>query len=194
MNYVGLIVAAGLSSRMNEFKPLMEAGDTTFIGSVIEKFRTVGVGDIVVVTGHRAEELEAYLEPLGVRTVRNERYAETKMFDSVRIGLEALGDGYDYLLFSPGDVPFVSPDTVHAVFNAEGALVRPVCESRVGHPVKIAAALVPEILNYSGERGLRGAMESLPIPIVELEVEDEGSVTDIDTPEDLKGIQKRLCD
>lgn len=192
MKLSGLIVAAGLSSRMNDFKPLMKAGDTTFLGAVLERFRAAGVDEIVVVTGYRAEELEAYLEPLGVRTVRNERYASTKMFDSVCIGLNALEQDYDYLLFSPGDVPFVSLETVLAVRDAEGDLVRPVNGERVGHPVKIAAGLIPEILRYTGDRGLRGAMESLSEPIVELRVEDEGSLCDIDTPDDLKGFQELL--
>ena len=48
----GVILAAGLSSRMKDFKPLLPIGNTTFIKRLILQMRTVGVEKIVVVTGH----------------------------------------------------------------------------------------------------------------------------------------------
>jgi CTP:molybdopterin cytidylyltransferase MocA len=80
-NIGAVIVAAGLSSRMGEYKPLMEIGGETIARRVVGAFIRVGVDPIVVVTGHKAEELEAHLrkyinacteahpqEPLGART------------------------------------------------------------------------------------------------------------------------------
>ena len=90
MKSAAVIAAAGLSSRMREFKPLLCLGDTTMIGQVIENFRSVAVEEIVVVTGYRSDLLQGHLAELGVRSVENPCFAETKMWDSLCIGLESL--------------------------------------------------------------------------------------------------------
>ena len=50
-----VIAAAGLSSRMGAFKPMLEIGDTTAVRRIITVLRSVGADPIVLVTGHRAE-------------------------------------------------------------------------------------------------------------------------------------------
>jgi CTP:molybdopterin cytidylyltransferase MocA len=81
-----VILAAGLSSRMGDYKPLLPIGGESIVRRVIGAFRRAGVKTIVLVTGHRAEELERHVAPDGVVCLRNERYAESQMFDSARIG------------------------------------------------------------------------------------------------------------
>ena len=39
MNYAAVIAAAGLSSRMHEFKPMMVLGEDTMTEKVIENYR-----------------------------------------------------------------------------------------------------------------------------------------------------------
>ncbi|MDR3225749.1 MAG: NTP transferase domain-containing protein [Clostridiales Family XIII bacterium] len=56
-----VIVAAGLSSRMGEYKPLMKIGGETIAQRVVGAFLCAGANPIVVVTGHKANELEAHL-------------------------------------------------------------------------------------------------------------------------------------
>jgi CTP:molybdopterin cytidylyltransferase MocA len=56
-----VIVAAGLSSRMGDYKPLMEIGGVSVARRVVRAFTRAGVSPIVVVTGYRADELEAHL-------------------------------------------------------------------------------------------------------------------------------------
>ncbi|MDR0596515.1 MAG: nucleotidyltransferase family protein [Clostridiales Family XIII bacterium] len=60
-NIGAVIVAAGLSSRMGGYKPLMEIGGQTVARRVVSAFAASEVSPIVVVTGHRADELEAHL-------------------------------------------------------------------------------------------------------------------------------------
>ena len=57
----GIILAAGLSSRMGRYKPLIEVQGRSMIGHVIDRMRGAGASPIVVVTGHRAQELRAQL-------------------------------------------------------------------------------------------------------------------------------------
>ena len=53
-----ILLAAGRSQRMGAFKPLLPFGETTVIRRCIQNLRQAGVEDIVVVLGHRAEELQ----------------------------------------------------------------------------------------------------------------------------------------
>ncbi len=51
------MLAAGRSSRMGEFKPLLPFGEETVIGWVVANLRGAGVARIHVVTGFKAEAL-----------------------------------------------------------------------------------------------------------------------------------------
>ena len=82
-----VLAAAGLSSRMKDFKPMLPFGGSTIAGHIVTMLKDMGISPVIVVTGYRAEELEAHLSYAGVRFVRNERYRETEMFDSVKLGL-----------------------------------------------------------------------------------------------------------
>lgn len=58
----GLILAAGLSRRMGEFKPLMRFGGKTLIECTVESMLCAGVSQVVLVLGYRGEEIEAILK------------------------------------------------------------------------------------------------------------------------------------
>ena len=56
-----VILAAGLSSRMHEFKPLLELGDSTIIVRAIENLKTAGASPVIIVAGYKADQLMDYL-------------------------------------------------------------------------------------------------------------------------------------
>lgn len=56
-----VLVAAGLSSRMGAFKPMLPFGDSTIALNVVTMLRQLKVDPVVVVTGHQAESLERHL-------------------------------------------------------------------------------------------------------------------------------------
>lgn len=184
MNIGAVIVAAGMSTRMKDFKQLMKIGDLTMAERVIVNFRRAGVKDIVMVTGCQAKKLEKELCHLGVTFLRNENYETTQMFDSAKIGLTYLKDRCDKILFCPVDVPFFSDETVDKLLKQKGKLVFPVCKNKIGHPICIDSFLLPGILEYQGDNGLKGALDSLDVEPVKVYVEDEGAITDADTEED----------
>lgn len=187
-----VIVAAGMSKRMNDFKQLMKVGELTMAERVVTTISRAGIKDIVVVTGYRAEEVEAELERFGVAFVRNENYETTQMFESAKLGLEYLKDTCDRVLFTPVDIPFFSPATAKMLLEEEGDILIPVYEGRQGHPLCINASLILEILNYNGERGLKGAIDYLrdtyrdTLKCRLINVPDPGSVMDADTKEDYR--------
>lgn len=181
----GIILAAGLSSRMGAFKPLMMVDGRTMIGRVIDMMRRAGASPIVAVTGHRHEELEKQLKGEGVLCVFNPDYATTQQLESLRLGLKALEGEAERIMISPADVPLVNPATVEALKGMKGDFVRPVWQGEVGHPVFLNAAFIPYLMTYDGPGGLRGAMERHPdCDLRELHCSDRGTVLDNDTRAD----------
>lgn len=180
---VGAVVAAaGLSSRMGDFKPMLPLGAESFVRRVIKTFRKAGVFHIVLVTGHRGEELERHVDGLGVVCLRNEAYDRTEMFDSARLGLSYFAGRCSRLFFTPADVPLFTHLTVRKLLEAEGALIVPVCAGRRGHPILLSSSLIPPLLADGGEGGLRGALERCAAYETPVEVSDGGILRDADTP------------
>lgn len=184
MQIGALIVAAGMSSRMGEFKPMLSIGSISIAQRIIATLNQAGVGKIVMVTGYNATMLERHLSGNGIIFLRNEAYETTQMFDSVKIGLQYLQDKCDKVLFTPVDVPLFTAKTVKAILDSGAPLAAPMCEGQQGHPILIANELIPEILNDSGEMGLKGAMDRCSVPLQRIEVDDPGTIHDADTPED----------
>ena len=58
MKISGLIVAAGLSSRMKDFKPLMEIEDKPLIINTINSLKQSKIEDINIVVGYRGKDIE----------------------------------------------------------------------------------------------------------------------------------------
>ena len=190
MKYAAVIAAAGLSSRMREFKPILCLGENTMIESVIHNLREANVDEIVVVTGYKSDILRRHLKPLDVRVCENLHFAETKMFESLCWGLRAVEKPYDAVFLTPGDVPLVQPETIRKMHCADAGVVRPVCGERLGHPVLLKSDIVGKVLQYSGRNGLQGAIDSLNEPVFDLKVDDKGVVMDADTPEDFKALHR----
>ena len=188
MSVGALIVAAGMSSRMGEFKPMLNIGTISVAQRIIATFHRAGVDKIVMVTGYNAVALERHLAGEGVIFLRNENYETTQMFDSVKIGLRYLEDKCDKVLFTPVDVPLFTAHTVKAILETDERLVCPVCQGENGHPLLIDQSLISEILQDSGECGLRGATQRCSASLSYVEVEDYGTIRDADTPEDFEAL------
>src|SRR5688572_22444122 len=66
-----IILAAGRSRRMGNFKPLLPFGKQTVIESCVRNLRAAGVSEIVVVLGHQAEAVREQLNSASVAFVTN---------------------------------------------------------------------------------------------------------------------------
>lgn len=179
-----VIVAAGMSSRMGDFKPMLNIGSISIAQRVVATFQQAGVEKIVMVTGYKATDLERHLANHGVVFLRNEDYAHTQMFDSAKIGLQYLQDKCDQVLFTPVDIPLFTAATIHALLDSGADLACPVCGGESGHPILIASHLIDSVLNDDGEGGLRGALDRCGTAMAEIPVSDQGVLHDADTPQD----------
>lgn len=187
-----LILAAGLSRRMGEFKPLLPLRGRTLIENSVESVLAGGADTALVVTGYRAAEVEAVLaRSFGpqVQFVRNEAYASTDMMRSVQIGAAALPACNAFFLL-PGDMPVIAKETFSKLLAARKASSAPVffpsLKGYRKHPPLIDATLIPEILFFDGDGGLRELWKIHEETIITVPVDDPGVWIDLDTPEDYK--------
>lgn len=185
-------MAAGMSTRMKQTKQIMKLGNDTMIERIVRYFYDAGVKDIAIVIGYKGEEIKAALKDYPVTFLFNDNYAVTQMFDSVKIGLEYWKDRCDRILFCPVDASAFSMETLKELLTHEEDWIYPFCNGRIGHPILISNTLIPRILAYGGEGGLKGALDSLGITPVIMEVTDAGAVMDADTPEDYRKMKEYL--
>lgn len=129
------ILAAGRGVRMGGGTPktlLPLDGHEPLLSYILEGLRTAGITDILVVTGHRPDEIQGYVdansEGLDVTYVRNARFASWGNFHSVRVALDQ-SPSFDLLVVNSDVV--VTPDVYKRVSETPGDLVLAVQRKRV---------------------------------------------------------------
>jgi putative nucleotidyltransferase with HDIG domain len=189
-----VVLAAGLSQRMGRFKPLLPLGASRAIERVVSFFQTAGVGDILVVTGHRAADVRQAVEPFDARCVENPDYRQG-MFSSVLAGIRALPEQCRGFFVHPADIPLVRTQTVvrlmAALEETEAAIVYPAFDGRRGHPTLIRSRLGAKVPGGSDAGGLRAFLQRHETESFNLPVADEAVLWDLDTPWDYRRMLDR---
>ncbi len=187
-----IVLAAGYSSRMGEFKPLLPLGETTVLERIITLFQDAGVSDIRVVVGYRSADLLPLLRKMEVSCIVNEDF-EAGMFSSVVAGVKGLQKSVDLFFILPVDIPLIRPWTIRLLFQAyqqkKGKIIHPCFQGEQGHPPLISASLKDQITYWNGHDGLRGALAQFQADAIRIEVPDENILFDINTQNDYQ----QLC-
>ena len=195
-NMAALIPAAGLSSRMGHFKPLLSLKCGTFIECVIKTFQQAGISDIFVVTGNRAGELDPVIQRAGAIAVFNPEYPNG-MFSSILTGIHSLPSSAGAFFVHPADIPLVRPATVLRVLNAyrsgSADILYPVYRGQRGHPTIISAKLTGHISAWNENGGLRKCLNRFKRETEEITVPDGGILMDADLPEEYENLIERAC-
>jgi CTP:molybdopterin cytidylyltransferase MocA len=185
--FAAIILAAGQSRRMGEFKPLLPLGEITVLEHGIALFRKAGIRDLRVVTGHEGERLEPLLQSLKIPRVDNPLYREG-MFTSIQTALRTLPEEVTAFFLLPVDIPLVRPSTVKTLLRAwhtsRHGIIQPIFNGVYGHPPLISTRYRDIILNAKGEGGLKKLLGTFSEDTLELEISDEYVLLDMDTPED----------
>lgn len=194
-NYCAIILSAGYSSRMGDFKPLMDLCGKTPIQRCIELFKSSGINNIVVVTGHLNHKIKENLEE-GITAVINDRYNEG-MFSSIQAGVKSLPENTDAFFLLPVDIPSVKEHTVKKMMEAyeiiEDGILFPRFDNQNGHPTIIPCSLISEILEKNPEGGLRDILTLHKEKWHYEELADRGILLDMDTMEDFKVLCEHTC-
>lgn len=118
------------------------------------------------------------------------------MGDSIAAAVRATQDAPGWLVL-PGDLPLVRPQTLQAVAAAlaDHAVVLAHYRGQRGHPVGFAASCRDALLLLQGSQGaaLVVRAQATVKPVAQLELDDPGIVTDIDTLQDLANAERLLA-
>lgn len=187
-----IILAAGLSSRMGRLKAALPLGTQTVLDLCISLFKTCGIEELLVVTGHRRQETGAIAERAGARVVFNADFA-AGMYSSIKCGVRHLANESDGFFLLPVDIPLVRPGTIRLLARSfsttPAAITYPTFVGKRGHPPLIGRDLLPAILDKKHpEGGLRFLLQSLeyknPQQVVDVPVPDANILFDMDSPEE----------
>ncbi|MCX6150848.1 MAG: NTP transferase domain-containing protein [Ignavibacteriales bacterium] len=187
----GVLIAAGFSGRMNEFKPLMMYNGSSFVVEIIRKMQTV-CDRIVLVTGYQNEkvqfEIEKYFsEDSSIVFAFNPDY-EKGMFTSLQRGLKEAVDA-DWVLYHFVDQPGLT-EVFYKEFimqiEKESNWIQPVFAGRKGHPILLASSIFLFITNASQEDSLKNISLIPGVKKKFWNCNHSQVLQDIDTPEDYK--------
>lgn len=183
-----VILAAGLSSRMHGFKPLLPLGGKSLLALAGELFRRAGAREIVAVTGHRAAEVRSEASRLGLKTAHNPDF-ESGMFSSVRAGLAALSPDLEAAFVLPVDIPLVRLPTLRQMLERLERLPNGVVEvftpwfrGEPGHPPLLRSGAVARALEAPAGENLRAVLADLSQE--RLDTADSGILFDLDSDAD----------
>jgi molybdenum cofactor cytidylyltransferase len=189
MKVAAILLAAGQSRRMGHFKPLLPFGEKTVIESCIDYLRRGGVTTIVVVLGHRAEDMKERLSGLPVRFAVNPD-AGSEMAASIACGVQALPGEHQAVLLAPADHPAIPDRVVSALIEtwntSSTKLAVPEYGGRGGHPVLVDLSFRDELLNLDPERGLRALFDDHREQTARVPVDSPFIARDMDTWEDYR--------
>jgi molybdenum cofactor cytidylyltransferase len=186
----GIILAAGESRRLGRPKQLLPLGEKTMVEHIVEVALSSPLQEVIVVLGHRAEEMRPLLG--GVKVVVNQEWPQG-LSSSLRAGLGALSPHFEACLFFLADQPKVTPQLVESLIIRHRRTLAPIVAPRFrgqrGNPVLFARPLFPELLTLQGEEGGRSLIEKNRYLVEWVEVDSGDYFLDIDTLEDLKHLR-----
>ena len=177
--------AAGLSSRMGEWKLILPYQNSTIL-EVSIKHALKACSRVILVVGYRSDELIDMMRSYPrVEVVVNENY-QLGMLSSIQLGIEQVCS--DYFFVAHADMPCINPTIFHQLWQsrAQGA-VFPGSNVQSGHPVLINAALKESILLSPSTGSMKSILKNFPMSYLQLT--DDGIHFDVDTPEAYQALQ-----
>lgn len=187
MSIMTVVLAAGASSRMGTPKALLEFEGATYVTRITQVAKAAGTAGVSVVVGPPdGDKIKAKLPP-GAGPVWNPDPSRG-MLSSVQWAINsALPSKTTAILVWPVDHPLVKQETVRRILDAApGKISIPRYHGKGGHPVRIPRALFGAITGLDPEKGLHGLFEAHAAQVAYVDVDDAGTVEDIDTPADAK--------
>lgn len=170
-------------------KPLLPLHGATLLAYQLGQLASIeAIGEIIVVTGHRAEDVEAVVRGHAkARAVRNGDYARGKA-TSVRCGAAAVAADATAIMLCAADQPRPAPVLRRLVGEhaaSGGPITVPAHGGRRGHPLLFARALLPELLAVDDATlGVRAILDRHAGDVREVPFDDPVVLVDINTPED----------
>jgi molybdenum cofactor cytidylyltransferase len=184
-----IVLAAGRGTRFGrEPKLLARLGGKPLARQVVEAAASSIADPVIVVTGHRADEIEASLRGLTIHIVHNASFAQG-LSTSLKAGFAALPEKVKAAVVLLGDMPFIEADLINGLVDGwremgQPAALVPTLNGKRGNPVVLSRELKCMVNGLSGDAGagpgLRGRSG-----VVEWPTTNPAILQDIDTPDEI---------
>jgi molybdenum cofactor cytidylyltransferase len=175
---------------MGRNKLLLPWGETTVLGQTLDNVRASAVHNLVVVTGHEREQVEAVVSrqsPVfgassdlavpSLPAINNADYAKG-MLTSVQTAIDALPPAIDAILVVLGDQPMVGPESINRLLVAwpppQPALSHLFSGGRRGNPVLIDRRYLPSC-GPAGDAAPRALLARYPDDVLAVPVADDAT-------------------
>lgn len=189
-----IILAAGRGTRFGSGpKLLTPLNGRPLVCHVVEAAVTSTAEPVIVVTGHRAEEVEASLKGFPILSVQNPAFV-VGLSTSLKIGFAALPPQTKAAVVLLGDMPFIKVSLIDTLVRAwremgEPTALVPTVNGQRGNPVVLSYDLKDLIERLFGDTGagpiLRGRTDVMEYP-----VDDPAILQDVDTGDDLERMSR----
>jgi len=195
----GIILAAGMSTRFGTTKQLAEVGGKHLLESVLDAALSSCLDRVVVVLGHRAEEISNTLKDHDSRDrlqiLINPDYQEG-MSRSLRFGIDHIRKLFPSAMILLGDQPLIDANLIdHLVYrfrSSQKDICLPVCQGRRGHPVIFSRRFYKAIMSVEGDIGARDILSKNPDHILTVDISNSQIFLDVDTPADVEALKSQL--
>jgi molybdenum cofactor cytidylyltransferase len=185
---LGVVLAAGGSSRMGRPKQLAELDGRPLLAHVLAAMGDAPVDRLVVALGGAAGEVLDGVDLGRAEPLVVEGWA-AGMGHVLAGALAAAGDDWAAVVVLLGDQPLVPGRAVARLVEAWRAGAGPVVTAtyggRPGNPKLFDRRLLPDLLRLTGDTGARDLVAAHPEWVHRVEVGDLGSDTDVDVEADL---------
>ena len=182
-----ILLAAGESKRMGKPKELMPFGQSSIVEQTIDNLLGSAVNEVIVVIGHRAEEVIRLIATRPVKLAVNPNYKQG-MSTSIIAGLNLVDSQAQAVMLALGDQPAIDSQTINRLIKAfythDKGIAIPTYQGRRGHPIIFAVKYKEKLLELKGDIGGRQIVKDHPDDILEVAVNSESILTDIDTISD----------
>jgi len=189
-----IVLAAGAGSRFGGGKLLAPWGEGVLLdGALATAFAAPAETVNVVWGGDRrvSAAAGAFAARAGeegrLRLVQAARHAEG-MAESLKAGVADLDPDAAGVFVFLGDMPRIGseiPAALAAALAAGASAAAPEFAGRRGHPVLFSAALFPQLLSLTGDRGAASVLAGLGEALALVAASDDGVLFDVDRPDDL---------
>jgi molybdenum cofactor cytidylyltransferase len=187
----GVILAAGAASRMGQPKLLLPWNGETLIHHATRTALDAGLDPVVVVTGSGSVEMQAALAGQDVRVVYNPDW-QAGQSTSVRVGINALPEHVQAVIFLLGDQPYISPELLQTLVRTFGQIRPTILAPFVGekrtNPVLFERSIFQALRCLQGDAGARSIFAKYPP--TPMPWSDERLLFDVDTPEDYQRLME----
>ena len=187
----GVLLAAGLSTRMGAPKLILDMGGGPLIEWAIRAALGAGLTRVIVVTSGRdrliGRSLDNWSGDPRLLRVQNPR-PELGMASSMRVGLAAVSPNAAGAMILLADQPLITPaviDRLLAEFaRCPDRIVTPTVQGRRTTPVTLPADLFGELLRVEGDVGGKPVLKANAHRILPVELGSQYDDRDVDTPQE----------